>query len=71
MNRPTDLQWVKSSRSVGVGACLELATDGDMIALRDSKVPDTVLHYTHTELSAFLWAAKRGEFDHFLRPRSP
>lgn len=58
--------WVKSSLSGGVGACVELATDGDMIALRDSKDPGVVLRYTRREIEAFLWAAKRGEFDHLL-----
>jgi hypothetical protein len=66
MDTANELRWVKSSLSGGMGACVELARDGDTIALRDSKDPDTVLRYTDLEIHAFLWAAKRGEFDHLL-----
>jgi hypothetical protein len=61
-----DLKWIKSSRSAGLGACVELAPTGDMIALRDSKTPEIHLFYTHAEIDAFLYGAKRGEFDHLL-----
>jgi uncharacterized protein DUF397 len=60
------LQWVKASRSISNGACVELAHDGDLIALRNSRDPGRVLHYTLDELAAFLDGAKRGEFDHLL-----
>jgi hypothetical protein len=60
------LQWIKASRSMGVGACIELAVDGELIALRNSRDPHVVLHYTFDELAAFLDGAKRGEFDHLL-----
>jgi len=61
------LNWIKSSRSVGSGACVELARDGDMIALRDSKNPGIApFRYTHDEISAFLAGVKLGEFDHLL-----
>lgn len=66
MLEQTGLRWIKSSLSSGVGACVELAPDGSMIALRDSKHPDVHLHYTYAEIHAFLYAAKRGEFDHLL-----
>jgi len=60
------LQWVKASRSISNGACVELALDGDSIAMRNSRDPNVVLRYTHDELAAFLDGAKRGEFDHLL-----
>jgi hypothetical protein len=60
------LRWIKASMSMPSGACIELAADGDMIALRNSRDPHNVLHYTHDELAAFLDGAKRGEFDHLL-----
>jgi hypothetical protein len=61
------LNWIKSSSSVGTGNCVELARDGDMIALRDSKNPDIApFRYTDREISAFLAGAKSGEFDHLL-----
>jgi hypothetical protein len=60
------LQWVKASRSISNGACVELALDGDSIAMRNSRDPGVVLHYTSDELAAFLDGVKRGEFDHLL-----
>lgn len=59
------LEWTKARASAGVAACVEFAQDGDMIALRDSKNPGIVLHYTRREIDAFLDGAKNGEFDHF------
>lgn len=61
-----DLQWIKASRSQGIGACVELAPDGDLIALRDSKHPNVHLHLTRQEITAFLDGAKKGEFDHLV-----
>jgi len=61
-----ELKWIKASSSYGSGACIEVAPDGDLIALRNSRNPGVVLHYTSDELAAFLDGAKRGEFDHLL-----
>jgi hypothetical protein len=58
--------WVKASFSTGLNACVELAAQGDMIALRDSKEPDVHLHFTQLEMFAFIDGAKRGEFDHLV-----
>jgi hypothetical protein len=56
---------MKATASMGAGACVQLARDGDMIALRDSKSPETPpLHYTRQEIAAFLDGARSGEFDH-------
>jgi hypothetical protein len=64
---PGKLVWVKASRSYGIGECVELAADGDMIALRDSKNPAVpYLRFTRSEMAAFLDGARRGEFDHLL-----
>ena len=53
---------------MGTGACVELARDGEMIALRDSKNPDIApFRYTNREIAAFLVGAKRGEFDHLVQ----
>jgi hypothetical protein len=60
------LHWIKASMSMPSGACIELAADGELIALRNSRHPDVILHYTSDELAAFLDGAKRGEFDHLL-----
>jgi len=61
-----ELHWIKASMSMPSGACIELAADGHLIALRNSRDPRVVLRYTHGELAAFLDGAKRGEFDHLL-----
>jgi Domain of unknown function (DUF397) len=58
------LAWRKAQRSVGNGACVELAPLEGMVAMRDSKDPDgPVLVYTPAEWRAFLHGAKAGEFD--------
>lgn len=61
-----DLEWIKASYSSNLGACVELAPHADMIALRDSKHPDVLLHFTRVEIFAFIDGAKRGEFDHLV-----
>ena len=58
------LLWIKAFSSYGSGACVELARDGDMIALRDSKNPGVLLNFTRQEVLAFIDGARRGEFDH-------
>ncbi len=64
--RQRALNWIKAGKSIANGACFELARDGDLIALRNSRDPNTKLRYTRDELAAFLDGAKRGEFDHLL-----
>jgi len=66
MAPPPNLNWVKASYSAGLGACVEIAPHHDMIALRDSKNPEVLLHFTQLELFAFIHGAKRGEFDHLV-----
>ncbi len=60
------LNWIKASKSYSNGACVELAPDGEVIRLRDSKNPDVLLSYSRAEIDAFLEGAKRGEFDHLV-----
>lgn len=57
------LRWIKASRSLGHGECVELAADCEMIHLRDSKDPAVHLHFTRGEIAAFIDGARRGEFD--------
>ncbi|HEY7144853.1 MAG TPA: DUF397 domain-containing protein [Streptosporangiaceae bacterium] len=58
--------WRKAQRSIGNGACVEVAPIDGMIAVRDSKDPDgAVLRYTTAEFHAFLDGARNGEFDDF------
>ena len=60
------LNWIKASKSMSNGACVELAPYGGSILLRDSKNPGVFLTYSPAEIDAFLDGAKRGEFDHLL-----
>jgi hypothetical protein len=64
MTKPTNhLQWSRSSRCASNG-CVEVAQDGDLVLLRDSKSPGTApLQFTQKEWSAFLAGARDGEFD--------
>jgi hypothetical protein len=56
--------WRKSTRSNGSGNCVEIATIGDGIGVRDSKNPDgPVLRFTRSEWAAFIGGAHDGEFD--------
>jgi hypothetical protein len=61
------LNWIRATRCYSHGDCAELASDGDMIALRDSKNPDApYLRFSRSELTAFIYGARLGEFDHLL-----
>ncbi|MHA6785629.1 DUF397 domain-containing protein [Pseudonocardia saturnea] len=61
-----ELDWIKSSLSTGLAACVELAKNGSEFALRDSKDPSIHLHYTRREIEAFILGAKKGDFDRLL-----
>jgi hypothetical protein len=63
MSDLTHATWRKSSESFN-GDCVELASVGDGIAVRDSKDPDgPALRFSRSEWDAFLRGAKKGEFD--------
>ena len=62
-----EIMWQKSSFSTDAeGNCLELATAGDKILVRESDQPDLIIKTTPAKLAAFLAGAKAGEFDHLL-----
>jgi hypothetical protein len=66
---PPTLTWTKATKSSGLEACVELASAGDVIYLRDSKHPEVHLTYTVAEIDAFIDGAKRGEFDFLIAGR--
>lgn len=67
LNSSKPIKWQKARRSLGSGACVELASLDDKIVMRDSKDPDgPILSFTHAEIDAFLDGARNGEFDHFV-----
>ena len=52
--------WKKSTRSVGQGACVEVANCGDLTLIRDSKNPDgEVLAFSFETVRNFVNAVKR------------
>lgn len=60
--RSTDMAWRKSNHSNGTsGNCVELASAGGLIGLRDSKHPEAG-HQTHGRacVNALFTAIKRG-----------
>jgi hypothetical protein len=64
----TSLAWLKAQCSHQNGACVEIASIVDKIAIRDSKDPDgPILVYTSAEFRAFLEGAQNGEFDSLVR----
>lgn len=67
MNEELDLSraaWRKSSYSGGNGACVEVATVGGRVAVRDSKNPNGgVLLFTPNQWTTFLNDIRRGEFN--------
>lgn len=67
MTGNTDLsraQWRKASKSIGQGACVEVADLGAQIAVRDSKDPNgPALVFTPAEWDSFLDGARKGEFN--------
>jgi hypothetical protein len=62
------LAWIKANVSNHNGACVEIASAPDKIAIRDSKDPGgPILVYTPAEFGAFLDGARNGEFDSLLQ----
>lgn len=55
--------WRKSSRSSGSGNCVEFATEGDVVWLRDSRDPETMLAFSADDWQTFLAGVKAGDFD--------
>jgi hypothetical protein len=62
----SSLAWFKATCSTHNGACVQVASLPDGVAVRDSKDPEgPILVYTPAEWLAFLDGAKKGEFDRF------
>ena len=63
----TDLShatWRKARRSQHNGGCVEVATLGEVVAVRDSKRPEAGAHVVgRPAFAAFLADAKAGRFD--------
>ncbi|MFD7450018.1 DUF397 domain-containing protein [Kitasatospora sp. NPDC059827] len=60
------LNWQKSSYSSDQANCVEIASAGELIYLRESDDPSTIVTTTRAKLNAWIQGAKAGEFDHFI-----
>ncbi|MFF2618166.1 DUF397 domain-containing protein [Kitasatospora sp. NPDC058046] len=60
----SQLNWQKSSFSGDRADCVEIASAGDLVYIRESDDPTTIVATTPTKLAAWLHSAKAGEFDH-------
>ncbi|GAA2400107.1 hypothetical protein GCM10010420_28450 [Streptomyces glaucosporus] len=64
----SELSWQKSSFSGGGGNnCVEVAADGDGIAMRESTDPARTLTADRAAFRALLRTARAGELDHLTR----
>lgn len=62
-----EVSWQKSTASEPQKSCVEFAKVGNVIAIRDSKVPGgPILQFNEHEIAAMLDGVKAGEFDHFI-----
>ncbi|MFE6866935.1 DUF397 domain-containing protein [Kitasatospora sp. NPDC057692] len=55
--------WQKSTFSGDAAECVEIASDGELVHVRESDEPTTVIT-TKAKLATWIRAAKAGEFDH-------
>lgn len=68
-NTPTNLAWQRAApdEAGGPGPWIEIAFgNGDMVYLRETSAPDTVVITTRTKWAAFTLGVRAGEFDHFV-----
>ncbi|MCX4754446.1 DUF397 domain-containing protein [Kitasatospora purpeofusca] len=59
-----ELHWQKSTFSGNQANCVEIASDGELIRIRESDDPAIAITTTKAKLAAWLQGAKAGEFDH-------
>ncbi|MER7849812.1 DUF397 domain-containing protein [Kitasatospora sp. NPDC096077] len=60
------LTWQKSSFVENETNYLEIASEGDLVYIRESDNHDLVVTTTRAKLNAWILGAKDGEFDHFV-----
>lgn len=61
---PDSIRWRKALRSIGNGNCVEVAPGNPGVAVRDSKVSDSlVIEYSAEAWRCFTDQARRGIFD--------
>ncbi|MFZ3557627.1 DUF397 domain-containing protein [Streptomyces sp. BH055] len=66
---PDDLAWQRAAPrgANGPGPWIEIAFgNGDLVYLRETSAPDTVVTTTRAKWDAFALGVRAGEFDHFV-----
>ncbi|MEV3860575.1 DUF397 domain-containing protein [Streptomyces sp. NPDC050095] len=66
---PTDLNWTRAAPegAEGPGPWIEIAFGaGDLVHLRETSDPGTVVTTTRRKWEAFVLGVQAGEFDHFV-----
>ncbi|MEV6971875.1 DUF397 domain-containing protein [Kitasatospora sp. NPDC093806] len=58
------LNWQKSTFSGEDTDCVEIASDGELVHIRESDAPAAVITTTKAKLAAWIQAAKAGRFNH-------
>ncbi|MCX4754447.1 DUF397 domain-containing protein [Kitasatospora purpeofusca] len=58
------LNWQKSTYSGENMDCIEIASDGHDVRIRESDEPSSVITTTKANLAAWIRGTKVGEFDH-------
>lgn len=59
--------WRRSTFCTGAGNHVEVAPAAGGVLVRDAGDPDgQTIHFTHSELHAFILGAKAGEFDDLI-----
>ncbi|MFB8239331.1 DUF397 domain-containing protein [Kitasatospora purpeofusca] len=58
------LNWQKSTYSGENMDCIEIASDGHAVRIRESDEPSSVSTTTKANLAAWIRGTKVGEFDH-------
>ncbi|MGP4002641.1 DUF397 domain-containing protein [Streptomyces sp. 8N706] len=65
------LEWIRASDS-SEEHCIEVAAgEGDLIHIRYSDDPDTVVTTTAAKWRAFVLGVRNDEFDHFVEGAAP
>lgn len=67
-NGPNGLTWVRATDDPDPRAeCIEIAFgEGDLVHLRQSTEPETVVTTTQAKWDAFVLGVQNDEFDHFV-----
>ena len=69
-----DLAWIRAAPedAEGPGPWIEIAFGaGDLVHLRETNDPATVVTTTQSKWEAFTKGVQAGEFDHFAEPDGP